>query len=273
MTDPKDPFKQVLGRLAKQIEANKKSGYIPPPPAAPACATCKDLRSVQPVQADGSRYAVNHPMFSQVIPCPDCGGPGLRDADIGLMPGDLARLDWSSIKTIPANKEGMDAGVAAVKLVLALGHGWVYLHGSYGKGKSLLLEIATAVSRRAGNHAQYLTMTEMMDNLRASFEDDSDTTLERRIKRWEHLPVLCVDEFEKVNTTGFVDERKFQVLNHRWRMAAAHQPSGITIIGANVPPEEIGSGALTDRIRDERFHVVDMDNPGSISARRISKGL
>jgi DNA replication protein DnaC len=142
-----------------------------------------------------------------------------------------------------------------IQAALERGYGWVYLYGGYGTAKTTMLRVAVAESLRAGLDATYTRMVDMLDEIRAAYDHNKpQEEATRRIRRWMELPVLALDEIEKTQETGFIVERRFQILDHRYE-AATRQRAGVTLIAGNVAPEKLG-GALGSRIADGRFTVV-----------------
>jgi DNA replication protein DnaC len=215
-------------------------------PKAPACPTCHDLGFVR------VNYEQDHPLFGRVMPCPDCKQRGAGQADeYGSLPADRG-LSWAGIYPVDPS---ITAAQDAIRQTIDRNWGWVYLWGAFGAGKTAMLKIATAEYLRAGGQAVYLRMADLMDDIRQAYDAQKpQTELQAKLRWFSGLPLLAIDEAEKVQETGFVDERRFQILDARYE-AATRQEYGITLLAANVPPEKL-PGALASRIKDGRFTVV-----------------
>lgn len=213
--------------------------------------------------------------------CPECGGSGWLRLDVpvgdprfgktvhcsrrnldaegygqkcGLLKAERA-LTWGSLLDI----EGGNVMEAArvVRSTLQRGYGWVYLWGSWGLGKSLILQIATAVSLQSGYDASYIRMSEVLDYLRGGFGSGD---YEARLERMKSLPVLCIDEFEKVNDKddkgmSWGSDKKFLLMDNRY--VSATRGESVTVMAGNLNPASFG-GELWDRIQDGRFTVVKL---------------
>lgn len=209
----------------------------------------------------------DHPLFGKLTACPDCNTQEGGQAAGGLSSAELA-LTWDSVIDIP--NQNTAAAVAAVRNALALGAGWVYLWGGYGLAKTQILKAAAAECLRAGKHTLYTQTGELMDFLRAAYDSESpDSSALALLAKYAGVAVLLIDEFEKVSETDFVNERRFRLLDKRYEMAT-RGGEGVTIFAANVPPEKLTDRALADRLRDERFAVIELQGA---SMRPVARSL
>lgn len=224
---------------------------IPPQPTRKLCEpSCGVCGGVGWVRGD---FPIGDPRFGKMIPCPN------MDVDVflpeysrmvGISQIEKASLDWSSVLPL----EGSNAVAAAqfVQSVVERGFGWVYLWGDYGTAKTLILQIAVAVSLRGGMDAAYVRMAELLDHVRDGYDNGEYSA---RLARWESVSVLCLDEFERVNETGWVDEKRFLLMDNRY--VSSLRRENVTIMAGNQDPSKF-DGYLWDRIRDGRFAVVKL---------------
>lgn len=201
--------------------------------------------------------------------CPICGGIGYVRDDNGkvnicpnvnplrVYPGERYGVDneereftWAMVQ--PFNN--VMAAVNAVKRALDRGYGWVYLWGPPGLGKTLVLKIAVALYLKDYKAAAYCRMAEIIDDLRAAFDAKNPSEeSQRKLDWWADLPLLAIDEFDRVRTTEYSDERRFLLMDRRYEMSLREKT--ITIMASNNDPSTM-DGYLWDRIRDGRFAVV-----------------
>jgi hypothetical protein len=229
----------------------KEANDIPPQPTRklcePSCVVCGGLGWVR------GDFPLDDPRFGRVQPCPN------MDLDVylpehvrlvGLTKQEQASLDWQNILPL----DGSNAVKAAnqVRSLLDRGYGWIYLWGDFGTAKTLILQIAVAVSLRRGLDASYVRMAELLDHVRDGYESGEYS---ERLQRWESVSVLCLDEFERVNETGWVDEKRFLLMDNRY--VAALRRESVTIMAGNRDPSTF-DGYLWDRIRDGRFEIVKL---------------
>lgn len=249
----------------KKLRDKLAAGTSIIPPMTYTCATCQDIGLVRFDTDD-----LKHPMFGKLVPCPDCGQarktPAFEDTS-GLHPSERS-LGWADL--LKLDGRNIQDGECAVTRALHRGYGWVYLHGDYGLGKTLLLKVAVARCLQRGIHAIYTSTAEIMDELRAAYDatNPNEEAL-RRLNTFIHVPVLAVDEFEKVNETGFVQEKRFRLFDKRYERAT-RQEEGVTLFAANLAPEKVNDPALRDRLLDARFARVELTGA---SVRRVSDQL
>ena len=205
--------------------------------------------------------------------CPVCGGIGWVRYDLPITDPRFGRMEVcpNRMADVLAQESGLECGeldakwgdvanlnnaleaVRVVQETIERGAGWVTLWGDWGLSKSLILQIAVAESLRSGKPAAYTRMVEILDDLRAAF--DGSESSESRLERWTNVPVLAIDEIEKVKETEYANERRFLLLDRRYQDAI--RGNSITIISSNRNPREL-PGEICSRIFDGRFAVVHL---------------
>jgi DNA replication protein DnaC len=118
------------------------------------------------------------------------------------------------------------------------------------------LKIAVAESIRAGNDAAYVRMSEILNHLRATFHDSIQESESSRLSWWSSLPVLAIDEFDRVRSTDYGEERRFVLMDRRYEQAIRCE--GVTLIASNSDPKRL-PGYLYDRVRDGRLSVIKIE--------------
>ncbi len=216
-------------------------------PCVPGCVYCGGLGWVR------NDLPVGHPNFGKLVLCPNGNLLRLPLAEqYGLTEQETHKMRWELV---------LDRGEAllAVRAILATlrrGYGWVYLWGEFGQGKTLMLKIAVAEALRARQFAAYVRMSEMVESLRATFDArDPSAEAERRLEWWTDLPVLAVDEVDRVRQTAYAAEQQFLMLDRRYEQAI--RQCSITVLAANTPPKQL-PGYLADRVLDRRFTIVQL---------------
>lgn len=243
---------QDLAEVALALQAKLTNGRhydAQAPTFTFKCDVCQDKGFV--------RYHVpdDHPLFGRLFPCFACDaykttGAGFMD-EYGLYPAERG-ASWAGILDIDPT---ITQAARSVKQVLEKGWGWVYIYGTYGTAKTLILKTAVAeYLKKEARPAVYLRMADLMDNIRSAYDSAKpQTEIQRKLKWFTSLGLLAIDEVEKVTETDFVNERRFQILDGRYDLAI--QRYGVTILAANVSPDKL-EPALRSRVLDGRFEIV-----------------
>jgi len=243
--------KTELGDAARALRDKVKANPLPLSPAGthtaetmcqPDCYICAGLGWYR---KDLPR---DHPEFGKLFQCPNINVSKAMGDKSGLT--EAERLwDWKKVWDVGDAKKAQDAVVE----VLKQGHGWVYIWGGYGVAKTLLLKVAVARWMKRGAKGAYVRMASIIDNLREAYELEN-VSAEARLNFWSDIPLLCIDEFDRMRETPYAEERRFVLMDKRYEEATRMQ--SITIMASNVNPDGLGSGYLADRIEDGRFKVV-----------------
>ena len=222
-----------------------------------------------PEQVDAARRKVMQADSICRMDCPICGGIGYVKTDLGkveicpnsdplkVYTGERYGIDtgeraltWSKIEAM----NNTDAAADAVQRVIQRGYGWVYLWGPPGLGKTLILKIAVAEYLRSHRLGAYIRMAEILDDLRAAFDAQNPSEeSQKRLDWWSNLPLLAIDEFDRVRATEYASERRFLLMDRRYEQALREK--SITIMTSNSDPAALES-YLFDRIQDGRFEIV-----------------
>jgi len=75
--------------------------------------------------------------------------------------------------------------------------------GGYGTAKTLILKTAVAEAPRADKEAVYTSMVDLLDELRAAYDENkASRALVERIHYYTALPLLALDEIDRVKETN-----------------------------------------------------------------------
>lgn len=195
---------------------------------------------------------VDDPMFGKLVLCPNIDQIKAIGNKAGITHEEL-RLNWNRLADI----NGMREIIGVIKRTLENGFGWVFLWGNYGLGKTTLLKTIVAETIRMGKQVSYTRMVDIIDNLRNSYStDNASYEAESRLRYWVDVPVLCIDEFDRVRLTEYASERQFVFMDKRYESSI--RENAITIMASNTDPRLL-DGYLADRIFDGRFKVIHME--------------
>ncbi len=239
------PIADAISQAAKKpaglaIQISAATG-----PCEPDCSICGGSGWLRP------NLPVGHPEFGKLLMCPNGTLLRLPNAErYGLTPDEAHTLDWSDV----LDRGNILKAVQAIQLALARQYGWVYLWGDFGQGKTLALKIAVAYTLRNRRFAAYVRMASVVENLRAAFDaQDPSIEAERRLEWWTDLPVLAIDEVDRLRQTAYAAEQQFLLLDRRYEQALRQR--AVTLLAANIPPDQL-PGYLADRVLDGRFAIV-----------------
>lgn len=161
-------------------------------------------------------------------------------------------LRWEKILKV----NNIDDAIQILKKVLKNGFGLVYLHGANGLGKTLLLQTFTAESIRLRIKSKYSTMANILEELRAAYSDEQPYgEFSRRSKFYCEVPVLCIDEFDRIKLTEFAVEKIQSIVDARYRSAMNRE--SITIIASNEQPSKYPA-YIANRFYDGRTYIIEM---------------
>jgi len=179
----------------------------------------------------------------ETAPCPVCAG-GQMDAylerNCGLRGDDLT-VSLADFKT-NGKLAGKEKALAAARSLLAMNRqpsGFVTFTGGYGVGKTHLLKAIVNGFRGLRVIARYSTMADLLADIRERFGGDNGVrAVEDAIGDLNRAHVLCIDEIDRINLTGWAKETLFRLLNQRYES----RNSLLTVVATNarideMPPE------------------------------------
>lgn len=201
-------------------------------------------------------HELGHPDFGKIEQCPNVSVWRLAGAEhYGLFEDEIEYLSWDSIQIIH-DSSALEAG-QMVRGVLDQGHGWVYLFGTHGQAKTLILKIAVAMALKENKMAAYANMADVISHLQQAFDQDNPSIeSQKRLDWWSNLPILCLDEFNRFNKTKWAETSQFRLMDSR-NVQAIRQKS-VTIIASNQSPDELDP-YYRSRIMDGRYITISLN--------------
>jgi DNA replication protein DnaC len=191
------------------------------------CGTSEGLLYSHFVAATGPMHSFgNRFMHAQLhsAPCPVCRGDALQTwlADnCGLAGLELDNKPALDIRV--SDEQPVKGQEAAFKLAFELmaelpeAKTWALFSGDYGRGKTHILCGLVNAARLAGVWSVYTTSEKILARLRETYDPASaieSTAVVRR--RFENIPVLVVDELDRVKWTHWAGEQLVAILNERY---------------------------------------------------------
>jgi len=209
------------------------------------CKVCDDTRYLR---AD---LPVGHPSFGRMTACPACNKAAL-DAECGLTEKERGR---KLAHVVTDKRPGAEKMLAAARDFLSRKNGFLSLRGSWGNGKTLILQAIVNECRDAGVEARYTTATELMLWLREAFDEKVMETDKARIERLARIPILCIDELDKARDKPYSREMQQYLIDRRYR--DGHLLG--TVFAWNGSFRVLGMPAVTSRMSE--FVVVENNDP------------
>ena len=127
--------------------------------------------------------------------------------------------------------------------------GWLVFNGTYGCGKTHLAAAIGNALADIGQPPLFISVSELLDHLRATFSPNSPTSLDRRFEEIRTAPLLILDALGEQSPTPWAAEKLFQLLDYRY---ISKLP---TVITTAKYLEELDARVVS-RLVDERLCIV-----------------
>ncbi len=132
--------------------------------------------------------------------------------------------------------------------------GWLFITGGYGCGKTHLAAATANFAAELGIPTLFLTVPDLLDNLRFSF-DSTETNYEERLSEIKNCQLLVLDDFGTQNSTPWAQEKLFQIINYRYINQLP------LLITTNLTYRDL-DGRIKSRLEDpEMVEKVSIDAP------------
>lgn len=238
------PTRTAMSTDASSVEA--PSG-IPAPPAEAVCSLCEGARFVR-VTSDRQ-----DPRFGHPVPCSRCAvveDPDERAARLLRYSrlGPLRRMTFEQLDYAGRSEEPMEQAHYREAIGIAERYaehpeGWLVLTGAHGRGKT---HLAAAIANRLidqGEPAMFLTVADLLDKLRAGYDEDADDNYERVLEQVRSAPVLILDDLDGYSETAWAREKFLQIISHRFN---ALLPTVFTGVRSPEETEPLLASRLSD---------------------------
>lgn len=208
---------------------------------------------------------VGHPNFGRVFPC-QCT---VERREVRMVEDlrKLSNLDAFADRTF----ESYDADVAGVEEAFDAAvhyarnpHGWLFLHGNCGSGKThLAAAIANYAMERQKLSVLFAVVPDLLDHLRATFDPGNGVAYDDRFNAIRNAQLLVLDDLGTENTTPWAREKLYQIFNHRYNEQLP------TVITSNHDFKRIEERVLS-RILDTRLTTYVHVDADDFRRRRVS---
>lgn len=186
------------------------------------CANCDGARFIRITVDRGS------PDFGRAVPChcvTDEDKLARRDRLVRYSRlGALERFTFTTLvrKGRSSRAEAQaryEDAVTAAERFAEQPEGWLVISGLAGCGKT---HLAAAIANRAierGLPALFLSVADLLDHLRASYDEDSELAYPELLEQLRTAPLVVLDDLGNYAETPWAREKFFQLVSHRFHAA------------------------------------------------------
>jgi DNA replication protein DnaC len=177
--------------------------------------------------------------------------------DMGISKEEAEILNWSEFATRKSSTQIK----RALSLLLTRGYGMLYIWGNPGIGKTALSKSATIIANRKHKfEAYYTTQANLIDRLRASYDEDyGQIAYKRMLDSLMKVPWLVVDEIGRDRNSDFSKAAFSEILNARYT-ASIERKACVTILISNFDPKQILDDYQLDRVSDKRGNILHVED-------------
>jgi DNA replication protein DnaC len=205
---------------------------------------------------DAGWYSLNvpvgHPKFGKLLRC-QCRSQedAQRMQDIcGLTSAELkASLDDITAKPRTDTARMVEQARRFIELPV----GMFTIYGKCGNAKTVVLQAIVNACLAQRVSAIYTTLYDLVGYVREAYQPDATNSAWYRMHRLQDVPVLCVDELDKIKASDWVREVETQLFDTRYRHGIAGECG--TVLAMNGDIEDLPEHLLS-RLRDGRNVIV-----------------
>ena len=125
-------------------------------------------------------------------------------------------LNQDGMRDNPSDRKSYHAAFHAAREFAVNPEGWLVLTGPSGSGKTCLAAAVVNYRIEKNDHAFYITTPDLLDNLRSSFNPNSDIQYEELFEQVRNAPLLVLDDLGVQSATPWAKEKLEQVISHRY---------------------------------------------------------
>jgi chromosomal replication initiation ATPase DnaA len=162
-----------------------------------------------------SNLGLGHPFYGRLFPCPACNHQAI-DTACGLQDHER-EITLQNIRSEP-DTATRKMTIAAQRFI-DRPYGFLSIHGNYGNGKTTTLMAIVNGVIKSGIEGRYLTAADLLAYLRETFNNETKESDYDRLHELAKIPVLCIDEMDKLRDTPYSREIQQELINLRYRNA------------------------------------------------------
>lgn len=253
-----------LDQVLANVQTRTRQQSQPPQTSKPPAVQWQSENSIQTKSAcdicGGDGYyrldvPFGHLQFGKAIRC-DCKAQ--EDAQRLQLLSGLHESERSiRLDDIDTSRPGTARMVTACKDFLAYPFQIVTIHGGPGNAKTMALQAVINHNLEAGRRAVYVTSFDLISYIRAAFNQEKkviDEDSYSRLRRFEEIEILAIDELDKVRMTEWVEEQITDLIDRRYRLALDGQAG--TLVAMNGDPGQLPLW-IYSRLSDGRNQIIN----------------
>jgi DNA replication protein DnaC len=187
---------------------------------------------------------VGHPHFGVLFPCV-CKQAVWheRQRDEQLRRSNLQAFPIMTFASFDPRSRGVRRAFLQAQEYAQQRQGWLSLFGPYGVGKTHLAVAIAHEALRCNQDVIVAIVPDLLDDLRATFAPQHDTTYDVHFDRIRNVSLLVLDDLGTESGTPWAREKLYQLVNHRYNRRLA------TVFTSNQAPEHL-DGRMLSRMCD-----------------------
>ena len=143
--------------------------------------------------------------------------------------------------------------------------GWLVFIGEHGSGKTHLAAAIANYRRALGDDVILVTIPDLLDYLRETFNPRSGTTLSKRFNELKHCSLLVLDQLDLSTASTWALEKIRQLIDHRY---LAQMPTVFTTTWELEDLDPLVRSRLLDARSCHVFAILAPDYRGGMTARK-----
>jgi DNA replication protein DnaC len=239
------------------------------------CPICKGAGFVHPLLPSGK------PDYSRVIPCRCMQKELDKERKVRLQ--RYSGLDLELLKNMtldnfekrvnlsPEQRQNLEEAYRLALDFAKSPEGWLVFMGVTGCGKTHLAAAIANYRLKEGKPVKFVVVPDLLDHLRSTFSPESQVSYDQLFEEVKNAPLLILDDFGEQTTTPWVQEKLYQIINHRYNSRLP------TVITTRLALDEIDppiSSRLADPKISLRWNITapDYRTDATASRKKITRG-
>jgi DNA replication protein DnaC len=217
-----------------------------------SCPICHGTKFIHPLLPSGE------PDYSRLVSC-SCSRSDIDKKRMQRLQaisnlGSLSKLTFDTLLPLgrssdPVSQKLFQLALDEARKFAENPNGWLVIAGPVGSGKTHLACAVANFRINKGQAAFYITVGELLDHLRATFNPNSEIEYDQLFEQIKDSPLLVLDNMNYSATTAWSKGKLDQLLEHRFNSKLP------TLITTSMPVEEFEND-YAGHINDPEFSKV-----------------